>query len=124
MRRAVVIGCGRYDDEEIPDLRHAAADAMRFAAVLVESCRLNREDIVVLADDESDERRLPTRDNVIRALTHGRRYATKGLQTLFFFFSGHRVHSADHGTDFLLPRGTNQDEIEYTGVAFQKISEW
>jgi hypothetical protein len=100
-RWAVVIGIGRYDRAEIPALRYAAADAEKFAEVLVDQGGF-RKDRVLLLTDRSE--RKPTLRNVKWALgTFLARSAGKDDLVVIFF--------AGHGAPEIDPRGTEPDGL-------------
>jgi hypothetical protein len=108
---ALLVGINAYDSDKLPRLEYAVRDAARTAAVL----KKHGYDVTLLTDEagRADQSRLPTRDNIERALdgllgrydperkrTDGGRF--RRGDTLLVGFAGHGVQ---FGADaFLCPQ--------------------
>ncbi len=123
MKAAFIIGCASYDDPDIANLNFSGKDAEDFATVIAQNCGFSNEDIIVLSSNQSDRRFWPTKSNIIRALKP-RPDKKSRLSTLFFFFSGHGLHSSRDGRDYLVPQDAAANELEDSSIAFEKILEY
>lgn len=68
MNVGVVVGCSRYDDPRIADLKYANEDANRVAALLSGVAGVHEDALAVLHDGMPDVSSCPTRGNLIREL--------------------------------------------------------
>jgi TPR repeat protein len=98
-RWALVIGVDRYDDPQIGRLQGAAADAKSLRDALVATAGFPADQVTLIATEEPKER-LPTRVNILRAMTNLTRLVPRdGL--LLLAFSGHGIDR--NGQAYLLP---------------------
>lgn len=129
-RLAFVIGVDAYIDDDFHDLRFAAEDARRFAAVLQQSGLYAPDQVVLMTPDEEEERRRPTRNNILKALggyaePQGDAEGQETLDTVVFYFSGHGfVGDVDgHRDNVLLPMDADHGLQVDTGVPLGRIME-
>lgn len=113
----VVIGCSRYDDPRIADLKYAHEDAVRFATNLTAVAGVAENAITVLHDGAGSPRHVPTRSNVLRAVT-ALANTSEPIDTLHFFFSGHGYHSWNDGSDYLLVNDSISEAFDQTSLQF------
>lgn len=98
---AICIGINNYNNPEIPDLKYAENDAVRFAEILKN--KYGFSDITMLLGKQA------TKDNINNAVAGlqdtGKISSNDGI---IFFFSGHAVTVATHDKEqgFLLPVDT------------------
>jgi molecular chaperone DnaK len=122
--RAFVVGCARYEDPDIADLRYADADARRFAEVLRSVCGFAEDEVVLLHDGQQDPRLQPTRANLLREVSRSSRVphvADEGLTV--FFYSGHGFRSATATGDYLIPRDAVMTALEDSSLRFATLIE-
>lgn len=119
MNVGVVVGCSRYDDPRIADLKYAHEDANRVAALLANVAGVQADAMVVLHDGLPDA--LPTRGNLIRELVRLSRSLSEPVDTLLFFFSGHGFHSTADGAEYLLLADAMDEVLEETSVRFELV---
>lgn len=89
-RKALLIGINYFRQKG--ELRGCINDVRNLSAFLMNKNRFRREDMVILTDDQSDPRSVPTRQNILRAMA----WLVNGAEpndSLFFHFSGTLVYS-------------------------------
>lgn len=118
MKFAIVIGCSTYSDPEIGNLNFANLDAANFAGMLNESFGLEQKNIRLL-DSQAALERKSTRSNVIRELLAPAKRSS--IDLLVIFFSGHGIHSATDGRDYILLEDTQWRAIEETALSFEYV---
>jgi molecular chaperone DnaK (HSP70) len=118
---AIAVGCSRYKDPTIADLKYAHQDAVNFVEQLAEVTDIPDEYRFELHDARSESQMLPTYANVIDVLSEAARALTEQVDTLFFFFSGHGCHSAAMDADFLLFSNSREEDLEQTSLKFEFI---
>ena len=123
MNVGVVVGCSRYDDPRIADLKYAHEDANRVAALLSDVAGVHEDALVVLHDGMPDPLLRPTRSNLIRELVRVSRSLTQPVDVLMFFFSGHGFHSTADGSEYLLLADSIDEVLEETSVRFELVLE-
>ncbi len=119
MNVAVAVGCSRYEDEDIADLSFAHRDALRIRDMLTASMDIPMDAVFAFADGLADA--LPTRHNVLRALSKLATHATAPIDRLFFFFSGHGFHSTVDGNDYLITQESITSALEETSLSFDLL---
>ncbi|MFF3500476.1 Hsp70 family protein [Streptomyces sp. NPDC003247] len=119
MNVAVAVGCSRYEDEDIADLRFAHRDALRMRDTLAASMDIPPDAVFAFADGLAEA--LPTRHNVLRTLSKLATHATGPIDRLFFFFSGHGFHSTVDGNDYLITRESITSALEETSLRFDLL---
>jgi uncharacterized caspase-like protein len=100
---ALVVGIDDYKDRNhISALTGAARDARRFRTTLIEVMGVPEDHVQFLVADKTrdDEESLPTRSQILRALSRLKQSAKPG-DTAFVYFSGHGVRVGTR--DYLLP---------------------
>jgi molecular chaperone DnaK len=120
VKAAVIVGCSKYDDADIADLRFAHKDAAHAAHMLQTVAGVNPANILMLRD-QSQQSHLPTRTNLLRGLTALGRDLPQPPETLYFFFSGHGFHSPKDDSDYLLLRDSIAALLEENSVSFEFI---
>ncbi|MFL6121324.1 Hsp70 family protein [Actinophytocola sp.] len=123
MNVGVAVGCSRYDDPRIADLKYAHEDANRIAALLSEVVGVHEDALVVLHDGMDEPSLRPTRANLIRELVRLSRSLTEPVDVLMFFFSGHGFHSTADGSEYLLLADSIDEVLEETSVRFELVLE-
>ncbi|BBB59388.1 molecular chaperone DnaK [Undibacterium sp. KW1] len=118
MRHALLIGCSQYDDPEIGSLNFASEDAEIFSNLLKTYCGFENEDIEILSSP-SEKSPSATRSNIIKKLSIPPNQ--KNLDLLIIYFSGHGIHSATDGKDYLLPQDAVYRSVEYTAISFDYL---
>jgi hypothetical protein len=123
-RFALIIGVDGYDDSQVVGLTGAASDARLLADSLVRDAGFPRDQVVVLASDQSPERQ-PTRGNILRRLSNLAAVVPKdGL--LLFSFAGHGMERS--GQAFLLPSDAQVSDdvtlLEQTAINVVQIKDW
>lgn len=116
----VAIGCSRYDDPRVADLKYAHEDAARFAGTLTSVAGVAHRDMLVLHDGVGSPRLLPTRSNVLRTLASLATFP-EPIDTLHFFFSGHGYHSWADGSDYLMVVDSIAEAMEETSLRFELL---
>ncbi|HYG81940.1 MAG TPA: caspase family protein [Pyrinomonadaceae bacterium] len=109
-RWALVIGVDSYKDGQISPLRGAANDARALADALVRYAGFPRDQVILLATDQPEERQ-PTRLNILRRLSNLASVVPKdGL--LLVSFAGHGVERGGHA--YLIPSDAQlSDDISF-----------
>jgi uncharacterized caspase-like protein len=102
MNVVFAIGCKRYSDPDVAQLKYADRDARRFVETVMGTQDPDNTEKYLLHDEHDVESFWPTRSNILRFLSlGGNRDKRTELDFLFFYFSGHGWSSHD-GTDYLL----------------------
>ncbi|CAI4219307.1 unnamed protein product [Parascedosporium putredinis] len=105
-RKALLIGINYFRQKG--ELRGCINDVRNLSAFLMNKNRFRREDMVILTDDQSDPRSVPTRQNILRAMA----WLVNGAEpndSLFFHFSGHGGQTRDLDGD----EDDGYDEVIY-----------
>lgn len=123
MNVGVAVGCSRYDDPRIADLKYAHEDANRVAALMSGVAGVHEDALVVLHDGMDDLSLRPTRGNLIHELVRLSRSLTEQVDVLMFFFSGHGFHSTADGSEYLLLTDSIDEVLEETSVRFELVLE-
>lgn len=122
-RWALIIGVDNYDDKHIRELSGAANDARALARVLEKNAGFPPNQIIVLASDQTNERR-PTRSNILREMSDLASALPKdGL--LFVAFSGHGIERNQQV--ILLPSDAQVKDmslLEQTSIPATLIADW
>src|SRR5262249_17046725 len=99
-RHALIIGIEEYLNRDISRFNYGAADARAFANVLVEQAGFKRENVILMAGGEPNDRQ-PLRSLILQQLANLKgRISPDGL--LLVFFAAHSVERG--GKAYLLPR--------------------
>ena len=108
-RWALDIGVDQYRDSQISSLKGAANDARTLAAALVKYAGFPRDQVILLATDQPEERQ-PTRINILRRLSNLAAVVPQdGL--LLVSFAGHGMER--QGRAFLIPSDAQlSDDID------------
>jgi uncharacterized caspase-like protein len=102
MNVVFAIGCKRYRDPDVAQLKYADRDAKRFVETVMGTQDPDNTQSYLFHDEQENDTFLPTRANILYFLSRGeRRDKSNELDFLFFYFSGHGWSSQD-GTDYLL----------------------
>lgn len=117
MHVGVVVGCSRYEDARLADLKYAHEDAARFAGTLTSVAGVPPAALTVLRDGAPVP---PTRSAVLRALAALATFP-EPVDTLHFFFSGHGYHSTADGSDYLLLADSIPEAMEETSLRFEVV---
>ena len=120
MKIAFIIGCSGYDDPDIANLKYSDNDASDFAQTIQKNCGFDEENIFLLSGNNPKRRFWPTKSNIIRTLKP-RREQLPRLNTLWFFFSGHGLHSLRDRQDYLVPQDAAANELEDSSIPFEKL---
>jgi uncharacterized caspase-like protein len=98
---AVIIGIDHYDDDRIPDLRCARADAEAVFQVLTDSAlgRFHPDNVNLLVDEQATERAIRT------VLGHTLPERAGRDDTVFVYYAG-------HGAPVIHPKGGSSDGLE------------
>jgi molecular chaperone DnaK (HSP70)/uncharacterized caspase-like protein len=118
VNRALLVGCARYEDDDIAKLQYADHDARKIGDVLRIVCGVPDSGLTVLHDGAPQPGLRPTRTNILRQLSRLR--AEPGGGILFFFFSGHGFQSPT-GQQYLLPIDCVRAALEETALEFDKV---
>ncbi|HXQ71166.1 MAG TPA: WG repeat-containing protein [Pyrinomonadaceae bacterium] len=121
-RWALIIGIDNYDDENITPLRGATNDANVLAQVLEENAGFDENQVIVLTNEQEASKR-PTRNNILKYLSHLKSLVPKdGL--LLISFSGHGIEREQRA--FLIPRDAvyteDIDLLEQTAVSVSEVT--
>ncbi|HEU4996827.1 MAG TPA: caspase family protein [Gemmatimonadaceae bacterium] len=124
---AVIIGINSYQDDSIPDLRFARADAEAIYEVLVdpEFGAFRKENVALLVDADATERGI--RSAIDKQL------AEKAApdDTVCLFYAGHgaplidrRGRSSDGFEKYLLPHDADARNLRATAISMDAIHDW
>lgn len=117
MNVVFAIGCKRYSDPDVAQLKYADQDARRFVETVLHTQDPNNIEQYLLYDGHEVESFRPTRSNILRFLSRGEhRDKSTQLDFLFFYFSGHGWSSKD-GTDYLLTSDSIVDMPDITAIS-------
>ncbi|CAE6443394.1 unnamed protein product [Rhizoctonia solani] len=94
---------GRQDD-----LRGCINDSNNICELLIHRFGYSRDNIIQLVDDSTDPRKMPTKENILRAM-HWLVKDAKPNDSLFFHFSGHAGQTKDQDGD----EADGYDEVIY-----------
>lgn len=114
----VAVGVEAYDDQAVPGLRFAVADARALdeafgaAGVLADHRRL-------LTSDAAERPALATRSNILAALEFAAARTSDG-DTLVFLFAGHGMETA--GEAFLLPVDARRNLLADTALPMRLVN--
>lgn len=117
MNVVFAVGCKRYRDPRVAQLKYADQDARRFVETVMRTQDSDDTEEYLLHDEHENEDFRPTRSNILSFLSLGKdREKRTELDFLFFYFSGHGWSSQD-GTDFLLTSDSRVNMPEYTAIS-------
>jgi actin-like ATPase involved in cell morphogenesis len=118
-RRALVIGCGNFEDPDIAPLRYAHLDAILIAERLLEVGAVKQDSVTTLTTDAAHGALSPTKSNILRALSQPA--GAEPLDLFLLFFSGHGFASVSNGNDYLVPTDAVFAAPEDTCINFESI---
>jgi len=121
MNSAIIIGCTRYDDPDIAHLRYADRDADQFAGALISHCGFQRSEIEILVDGPGTPSVWPTRANVLRSLSKGKKLQNRSINCLVVYFSGHGFHSSRDQKEYLAPQDAVMSSLEESSLAIEAV---
>lgn len=122
MNLAFLIGCKKYDDPDVGDLRYADIDAHSFAQTIASNCGFSDNEIRLLSSCQEHRHFHPTKSNIIRELSKGiTLIGNSRIELIFFFFSGHGFHSKHDGRDYLVPQDAVISALEDTSIPFDSV---
>lgn len=117
MNVVFAVGCKRYRDPRVAQLRYADRDAKRFVETILSTQDPDNTDDYLLHDEHENEDFRPTRSNILGFLSLGKdQDRSIELDFLFFYFSGHGWSSQD-GTDYLLTFDSRVNMLEDTAIS-------
>lgn len=118
---AVLIGIDNYDDATIRTLDYCVSDIKLFCSVLIneERGKFNPDKVKLLIQDDADRSINPIRSNILSALNHLSRVATKN-DSILIYFSGHGFE--DKGKSYLLPSDASVDVLSETAISIEWIN--
>ena len=122
-RFALVIGVDSYADSQVTALGGSVNDAKALAQALVDYAGFPREQVMLLASDQPEERQ-PTRGNILRRLSNLTSVVPRdGL--LLISFAGHGIERG--GQAFLLPSdaqvSNDVELLEQTAINVSQVRE-
>lgn len=122
MKLAFIIGCQKYDEEEIGDLKYADIDANSFAKILTTNCGFEEKDIKLFSSGKNSNI-APTRSNIIRELLKDNYLKNKPglIESIVFFFSGHGFHSSLYDCEYLVPQDAVFNSLEETSISIENL---
>lgn len=123
-RWALVIGVDHYSDAQIGPLFGSSNDATALANTLVQYAGFPRDQVILLASNQPEERR-PTLGNILTRLSNLARLVPKdGL--LLLSFAGHGIERNDEA--FLLPADARMSDnvrvLQATALGVRALKEW
>ncbi|KAF9567401.1 hypothetical protein CPC08DRAFT_814269 [Agrocybe pediades] len=105
-KKALCIGINYFGQDG--ELRGCINDVNNIKNFLISTYGYKQEDMVILTDDATDPRKMPTRENMLQAM----QWLVRGAQpndALFFHYSGHGGQTKDQDGD----EGDGYDEVIY-----------
>ncbi|MBC8871011.1 MAG: Gldg family protein [Planctomycetes bacterium] len=118
---AVVVGVGQYFDSKIPDLKNPAADARLVADVLSDVCGYPAEQVLLICDDQAEERLRPSGANLRKHIADWLKQSKQG-DTVVVFYSGLGfVDERGHG--ILAPADCDKARLAETGFLVDDLRE-
>lgn len=106
---AIVVGIDDYQQESVPDLRYACADAKILSQALQSLLKVPEDHLFVFTSDSVDASHSPTKVNLIYRLDWLNKHAAKD-DVVVFYFAG---HGAQVGADaFLLTQESDNRSLE------------
>jgi hypothetical protein len=123
-RWALIIGVDQYDDRQITPLLAASNDAVALSEAFIRYAGFPREQVILLASNQPEERR-PTRGNILVRLSNLSRLVPKdGL--LLVAFAGHGIER--NGQAFLLPADAKVNDnirvLQETSLNVTQVKDW
>ncbi len=115
---AVLIGINDYH-ESLGPLNYCVQDVKLMKQTLVEACEFPEENILVLTDDQPEDRK-PTYGNIHSWLASWLSHPEKG-DLVFVYFAGHGREL--EGTAFLAPKDTTLDSLPVAGISVKAVRE-
>ncbi|NWG75261.1 MAG: SUMF1/EgtB/PvdO family nonheme iron enzyme [Rubrivivax sp.] len=115
----VAAGVQEYQDENIPGLRYAAADATAIGEAFVTG-GVPPANVTVLTSPATEERLRATKINVFKALDRAVERA-RANDTIVFFFAGHGLERG--GVSYLLPADTYNLTLADTAMALTALNQ-
>lgn len=107
-RRGLVIGCKYSGDDKLQGPEY---DAQRIVAYLTEQAGWNSKDLVVMTQDQKNNKLVPTKNNIVTQIKALVEFAKKNSNAqLWFSFSGHGFNAPDKSGD----ETDGYDEIIWT----------
>ncbi|MBI4609581.1 MAG: caspase family protein [Candidatus Rokubacteria bacterium] len=124
-RWAVVIGAGRYESPEIPQLRYTVPDAEAIYQILTGPAGFKKEHVLLLTDKTEKK---PTLRNIKWALGTFLARSAKKDDTVLIFFAGHGAPEVDQrGVErdgfakYLVPIDAEPDDLYSTALPMDEL---
>jgi len=119
---AVLIGINNYDDPTIRPLNYSISDIKLFYSVLrdEERGKYDSDKVKLLIQDDVEGSITPIRSNILSALSHLSKVATK-TDSILIYFSGHGFE--DNGKSYLLPSDARTDVLSETAIPIEWIND-
>jgi len=124
-RWAVIIGVGRYEHRDIPQLRYAVPDALAIHDTLVGPGGFKKDNVLLLTDDAE---RKPTLKNVKWALGTFLSRLPKKSDTVLIFFAGHGTAEPDPSgvekdglAKYLVPLDADPEDLYATALPMDEL---
>jgi len=124
---AVIIGINKYQDQKIPDLEFARADAEGVYQILTdpELGRISPENVTLLMDEEATQRN-------IRSAIGTKLPRRAGEQDMvYIYYAGHgsplmdpKSRSRDGMEKYLVPTDAELDDLRATGISMDEIQKF
>lgn len=105
-KRAILAGINYIHCDEQLRLKGCINDVVSMKTVLTNKYQYNENKITLLRDDDDDDNKWPTGENILRAL-HSAIEESHTLEEIWFHYSGHGSHIKDYSGD----EEDGQDEV-------------
>jgi len=121
---AVIIGINQYQDERIPNLKFARADAESIYQILIDpelGC-IPPDNVIFLTDEDA------TRKNIVSAIGTRIPRCTADKDVVYIYYAGHgypeldpRAHSHDGMDKYLVPSDAESNDLFSSGISMEEI---
>lgn len=121
---AVIIGINKYQDNRIPNLKFARADAEAIHQILIDprlGC-ISPENIILLLDENATQRKIRS------AIGTQIPRLTSDNDVVYIYYAGHgypeldnRTHSHDGMEKYLVPNDAESEDLFSSGISMEEI---
>jgi len=124
---AVIIGIDKYQDQKIPNLNFARADAEGIYQILTDSelGRISSDNVILLLDDEATQR------NIRSAIGTKLPRRVGENDTVYIYYAGHgapamdpKSRSRDGMEKYIVPADADLDDLRATGISMDEIQKF
>lgn len=122
-RWALLVGIDKYEEADITPLNFSVSDVRQIYRILIDPKigGFEKENVVLLSSDASEEYLKPTRNNILAKLNNFLCALPSENDLVLIYFCGHGIE--ENGKSYLLPVDATMDLLEDSAISLERVNQ-